>query len=126
MNKQIVVFYDNWCPNCTRFIHAVKKVDWLQGIREVQLRNPDLPDQYPGLDLQKAYQEMASYRRKWYYGYTSIYLILIKIPLAWVFIPILFILKISGMGEIIYRELAIKRKIIPIHCTAESCEIPKH
>lgn len=126
MSKQVIVFYDNWCPNCTRFINTVKKIDWLHGIREVPLRTPGLSSQYPGLDLQKAYKEMASYQGNWHYGFISIYLILIRLPLAWVFIPILFLLKILGIGEIIYKELAIKRKIIPIHCTDDSCQIPEH
>ena len=66
---------------------------------------------------------MASFGTKWHYGYNSLYLIFVRLPLFWLFIPILYIIKITNLGQILYKELALKRKIIPIHSDAEICDI---
>ncbi|MDR2204883.1 MAG: hypothetical protein LBE36_01820, partial [Flavobacteriaceae bacterium] len=76
-----------------------------------------------GIDKSLAEKQMASFNGKWHYGFVSIYLIFLRLPLFWIFIPILFLLKISKLGQLLYSELALKRKIIPIHCSAESCEV---
>jgi len=78
---------------------------------------------FPEIDLQLAHQQMASYGKSWHYGYNSIYFIFIRLPLFWIFIPIFFIFKITKIGQFMYKELAVRRKIIPIHCNKESCEI---
>lgn len=126
MDKPLIIFYDNWCPNCTRFTNIIKKLDWFTKITEVPLRDLPLQHTYTDLDLNMAYQQMAGYNRKWHYGFSTIYLILIRLPLFWPFIPFFFLIKISTIGQIFYKELAIKRKILPIHCTTESCTISDH
>jgi len=122
--KKIVVFYDNWCPNCTRFIEIVKKLDWLDLIDEKKLRNLSDTSKFPDLNPILAKEQMASYKdSKWNYGYISIYHIFLRLPIFWLFIPFFFILNISKLGNYLYMELALKRKIIPLHCDKESCEI---
>jgi predicted DCC family thiol-disulfide oxidoreductase YuxK len=37
--KQITIFYDNYCPNCTNFSKLVQKLDWLKLIQIKELRN---------------------------------------------------------------------------------------
>ncbi|RKS96866.1 thiol-disulfide oxidoreductase DCC family protein [Chryseobacterium defluvii] len=120
----MLIFYDNWCPNCTRFVQIVKKLDWLYCIEEKPLRDILHTNKFPKLDRTVALKQMASYNGKWHYGFTSIYFILIKLPVFWIFIPFLYLLKISAIGQFLYSELALKRKIIPIHCDENSCEIP--
>lgn len=121
--KQLIIFYDNWCPNCTRFINIVKKIDWFKLIEYKQLRNNHDIQQYKNLNLELATQQMASYTNNWNYGFISIYSIFLRLPLFFIFIPFLFILKITGFGQFIYKELAIKRNIIPMHCNNNSCEL---
>lgn len=121
--KKLIIFYDNWCPNCSRFIKIIKKLDWFSLIDYKQLRSKQDTQQYENLNLELATQQMASYTNNWNYGFVSIFLILLRLPVFWIFIPILFIFKISGFGQFIYKELAIKRKIIPIHCDVDSCKI---
>ena len=119
--KKLVIFYDNWCPNCTRFINTVKKLDWFNLINYKQLRSNQDTEQFKSLNIELAQQQMASYTNKWNYGFISIFLIFTRLPIFWIFIPILFIFKITGVGQFIYKELAIKRKIIPLHCDENSC-----
>jgi len=120
----MLIFYDNWCPNCTRFVQIVKKLDWFSCIEEKPLRDILYTDEFPSLDRKMALKQMASYNGKWHYGFISIYLILKKLPVCWIFIPFLYLLKISTIGQFIYSELALKRRIIPIHCDENSCQIP--
>lgn len=158
--KKLVVFYDDWCPNCTRFAMLVKKNDWL-GLIEIQkMRELDTKtstskflnslnhqenkqrDFFTGkLDLLKAQQQMASFEianskkrknensvlpsTKIFYGFISIYRILLRLPIYWILFfytfPFLFLIKITGMGDFFYDQIAIKRRIIPLHCD-ETCK----
>lgn len=121
--KKITIFYDNWCPKCTQFIKIVKKLDLLTLIDNKQLRNIEHTKLFDDLNIELATKQMASYNNKWNYGYISIYLIIERIPFFWIFLPFFWILKITGLGQYLYRELAINRKIIPLHCDENSCGI---
>lgn len=119
--KKIIILYDNWCPICRQSIKIVELLDWFNLIDKKQLRNnQDLP-KYEILNLELATQQMASYTNTWNYGFISIFYISIRLPVFWIFIPFLFILKISGLGQFLYKELALKRKVIPIQCDENSC-----
>ncbi|WP_204345360.1 DCC1-like thiol-disulfide oxidoreductase family protein [Psychroserpens algicola] len=119
--KKLKVYYDDWCPNCTKFMKFINKIDVLSLIVFKKLRSSSPSD---GIDLKEAEKKMASTINgdMYYYGYKSIYEIFKRVPLFWFFIPILFILKFTKAGDFLYNELALKRKIIPIHCD-EHCEI---
>jgi predicted DCC family thiol-disulfide oxidoreductase YuxK len=119
----LIIFYDNYCPNCTMFAKGVEKFDWLKLIQIKQLRNPLHTDLFPNMNLELAKQQMASFGTKWHYGFNSIFYIFVRLPLFWLFVPFFFLLKVTGLGQLIYVELALKRKIIPLHCDSESCEI---
>jgi predicted DCC family thiol-disulfide oxidoreductase YuxK len=121
--KTLAIFYDNHCPNCTRFSKVVKKLDWLKKIEIKQLRSKLDTNSYPEINLQLASKQMASFNSSWHYGYDSIFFTLIKLPLFWITIPFLYILKITRLGQLMYSELALKRKIIPLHCDVDICNI---
>jgi hypothetical protein len=101
----------------------VQKLDWLKQMKIKELRNEIHTKPFPTIDLQLAKQQMASFGTKWHYGYNSLFFIFVRLPLFWLLIPILYLLKITKLGQLMYRELALKRKIIPIHCNAEICDI---
>ena len=121
--KTLIVIYDNWCPNCTKFIKLVKNLDWFNLIDCKQLRNKKDTEQFKNLNLELATIQMASYNNNWNFGFISIFRILVRLPLFWIFTPFLFLLKISGFGQFIYKEFAIKRKIIPLHCNEDKCKL---
>lgn len=121
--KKVVVIYDNWCPNCSRFMRLIKKIDWLQLVVFQELRNELELKPYESLDSELAKQQMASFIKKWEYGYVSLYYIFKRIPLLWVAFPFFYFLKATGLGQYLYVQLALKRKIIPLHCDANSCSI---
>lgn len=122
--RKLTIFYDNWCPNCTTFIKTVKKLDWLNLLDEKKLRDSSDTFRFSNLNITLAREQMASYRKnKWNYGFVSIYRIFLIIPAFWIFVPLFFILNITGLGQYFYKELALKRKIIPLHCDEKSCNI---
>lgn len=121
--KQLIILYDDWCPNCTRFAKFVKKWDWLDLVTIYKLRNEHKENIFKYLDRDKAENQMASFKDKWYYGYNSLYLISLRLPLFCFFVPFLFFLKITSLGNILYKEIALKRTIIPIHCNKEKCQL---
>lgn len=122
-NNILIIFYDNYCPNCTKFSKLVQKLDWLKLIEIKQLRNELHTNSFRSIDLELAKQQMATYATTWHYGYNSLFFIFARLPLFWIFIPILYILKITKLGQLMYSELALKRKIIRIHCDAKKCGI---
>ena len=122
--KSIIIFYDNQCPNCTRFTTNIKKLDWFHLIIIKKLRNSNHIGEFKTIDLEKAKIKMASYiHNKWYYGYNSMFFIFSKIPVLWIILPLLYVLKITKLGELFYNEFATKRKIITLNCENNNCAI---
>jgi predicted DCC family thiol-disulfide oxidoreductase YuxK len=121
--KPLIIFYDNYCPKCTKFSKLVQRINWLKLIEIKQLRNELHTNSFCNIDLELAIQQMASFGTKWHYGYNSLYFIFARLPLLWLFMPFLYILKITTLGQLLYNELALKRNIIPIHCDNDACGI---
>jgi hypothetical protein len=101
----------------------MKKFDWLNLLKIMELRNEEHINLYNAIDFELAKKQMASFNGNWHYGFDSLYHILKRIPLFWLVFPILFLLKITNLGQKIYMRLAVKRKIIPLHCDIDSCGI---
>lgn len=118
------IYYDNYCPNCTRFIQWVKRLDWLHLITICQLRSASHMEEAIGIDQELAKKQMASFYKKWYYGFNTLFQIFYRLPLFWGLLPFFFVMKITGIGQFFYMKLAIHRKIIPLHCDNNSCSIP--
>jgi predicted DCC family thiol-disulfide oxidoreductase YuxK len=121
--KKLIIFYDNWCPNCTRFINFIRQFNCLNLLEIKELRNNFHTKEYKSINYDLAIKQMASFDGKWYYGYESLFNIFLRIPIFWILIPFMLFRRITKLGDIIYNELALKRKIIPLHCDEESCLI---
>lgn len=57
--KSIIIFYDNHCPNCTRFTKIVKKLDWFNLITAKALRNLNHIRLFNSIDIEMAKGKMA-------------------------------------------------------------------
>lgn len=119
----MILYYDNHCPNCTHFANLIQKLDWLHLIEIKQLRNSEHIDNAIGINKTLAEKQMASFDGNWHYGYATLFKIILRIPIFWLLITFFWLLKISTIGQYLYLQLAINRKIIPIHCTEGSCEL---
>ncbi|NBL65066.1 DUF393 domain-containing protein [Flavobacterium sp. NST-5] len=110
----LYIVYDNWCSNCTNFVKLVKRLDWFGLISPVPLRNLEVRSLPSGLDQQKAQLSMASFNRKWHYGFETLFSVSKRLPLLWAFLPCVYLIKICGAGSYIYNTISIRRKI---NCT---------
>ena len=119
----MTIYYDNYCPNCIRLANLIQKLDWLSLIQTKQLRNSNYIKKAVGINQNLAEQQMASFDGNWSYGYAALFKTFLKIPVFWIFIPLFGLLKITNLGQYLYIQLAINRKIIPLHCTEESYEL---
>lgn len=120
--KKLTFIYDNWCPRCTRFARFVKAIDWFNWLKPVELR-PLNSTQFIELDKSLATKEMASYAQgKWHYGFVSIFHIALRTPIFWLICPIIAVFHYTGIGELLYKKLAVERSVIPLHCQEESCD----
>ena len=117
--SSFVIYIDSWCPMCVRFGSWLKRLDIFNSICQADIRT------YEGTAISKVkgLAQLASINRssRVFYGYDSIWQILVRLPLLWVFVPAFYILKVSRLGHWAYKELAIKRQIIPLHCNEEDC-----
>jgi hypothetical protein len=93
--------------------------------RETIAEHSTIRDYTSQSGVELATKQMASYTTSWYYGFISIYLIMIRIPLFLPFIPLLYFLKITKLGQLFYMQLAVNRNIIPLHCSIDGCVIEK-
>lgn len=121
--RKVYVYYDNWCPNCISFKKKIERLDAFNKIVFKPIRNIENKS-LNNLNIDLAYKKMASTEnyKTWHYGYSSLQKIFLRIPFLWLFAPIFYILKTTGIGNYLYNELALKRKIIPFHCD-KHCDI---
>lgn len=118
-HERLTIFYDNWCPKCIKFTTLIKRLDFFNNISIKELRNMNI-EKYSNINLQKAESHMASINPKGevFYGYDTILKISSILPLLWLFLPLFCLFKLTGLGTIIYREIAINRKLI-LNCDSE-------
>lgn len=119
----MIIFIDGWCPNCKRFGKIINKIDFWGHIEIYDIRKSNYIKQ--NIDIEKAKKLMCSIdsNNKVSYGFNSIFNIFKSLRILWIFIPLLFLLKISKIGDYLYNELAVRRGIIPIVCIEETCSI---
>ena len=120
--SSLSIYIDSWCPMCVRFGAWLKRLDVFNRIKQEDIRH------YEGelISKEKGLKVMASrdVQSRVFYGYDSIWQIVLRLPLLWLFVPLFFLLKVSRLGHLLYEELAVKRQIIPLHCQDKEC-LPK-
>lgn len=124
LQKRFTIYIDGWCPKCRKFGKLVSKFNTFSSINILNLRE-DLSEN-SSIDIARAKNEMAGVYEnstKVKYGFSALLTVCYHIPLFWLFVPFMQLLKIFRIGNIFYNEFAIKRKIIPIHCDSESCKL---
>lgn len=115
---RMIIYYDSYCKLCTNTSLLWKKIDRGSRLRFSSFR--DL-DHYP-----KAMEEKLHVydRHQWFQGYDAIIAISKKLPLLWGMVPILYVFKWIGLGDILYNFIAKNRKLIPVNqCDTNGCRI---
>jgi len=115
-----IIYIDSWCSLCVRFGAFLQRLDIFDTIKQKDIRT------YEGqlISKEKGLKVLASVdaQSRIFYGFDSVWQIVLRLPLLWLFVPLFFLLKVSRLGHIAYNELAVKRQIIPLHCQEKDCE----
>lgn len=112
--NKLTIYIDGWCPICKKFKNIVFKLDFFKLIEIKDIRESDIIDEKKlKLMFSKSDKEIS------FYGFDSIYEINKRLVVLWILLPFSFILKITKIGNFLYNELSVKRKIIPLYCDTE-------
>jgi hypothetical protein len=95
-------------------------LDFLNLVRVEDIRRSEVPSEK---FREKGLSSLASITPKGghFFGFDTLLMISFRLPLLWIFIPLMAVLKWTGIGPFLYHELAVKRSIIPLHC-GENCD----
>ncbi|MNZ92194.1 hypothetical protein D3C78_1112090 [compost metagenome] len=124
---RIVVFFDGWCPVCNATKKKINHLDYFRQITWINFRDTNLLATY-GLIYTDVEKRMHSTRRthknKMKNGINSFIQITTRIPLMWLFVPMLLLAKLVGIGEFVYDYCASNRKVLPVNqCTDAVCDL---
>ncbi|MEW9676730.1 DCC1-like thiol-disulfide oxidoreductase family protein [Lentibacillus sp. L22] len=115
----MVIYYDSFCPMCTNSSILWKKLDLHHRLTFFSFR--DL-ENYPQAMEEKLH---VKHDGKWFAGYNALIQIVKQLPLLWIMLPAMYLLKWIGLGDFLYQKIAKNRKLIPVNqCRDESCPIP--
>lgn len=124
--SKIVVFFDSWCPVCTKIERNIKRLDTFRLIEFKSIRNSDLDIGVPKEDLEKEMHCLDKRTGTITVGIDAIASITARVPLLMI---LWFPIKLSsklGFGHKMYHYIASTRTITPVNnCTDDSCQIRK-
>jgi predicted DCC family thiol-disulfide oxidoreductase YuxK len=125
---KLIVFYDEYCPLCTKVMKVWSKMDKKDLIdfrsfrREVQIQNESITL----AEMQKAMYSRKENEDRYYQGYNTFIQMVFCIPILWWALPFLYFFKVLGIGNLVYRYVAQKRRIVPHNlCEENECKIEK-
>lgn len=123
---RLVVFYDGWCPLCTRVAQLWKRLDFLNQLQLVSFRDPSVVRAL-GVDLQRAERRMicrSPLSNDEYEGFDAIIQVALRLPPFWPFIPMLLSVRLLGFGQPLYDFIASRRAVLPVgNCSGNACGI---
>jgi predicted DCC family thiol-disulfide oxidoreductase YuxK len=66
----------------------------------------------------------VNHKGEWFSGYDALIQITKQLPLLWMVLPFMHVFKRLGLGDAIYKKIAQKRKLVPVHqCQDGVCQI---
>lgn len=123
--RQLIVFYDGWCPLCRASVASSRKLDWFSLIRFVSFREPGVIERY-GLDADKVERRMHSTAdgRRFAEGIDAVIQMATRLLPLWPAVPLLLLARWIGIGQRAYDFIAGRRTILPTggcdgHCSLE-------
>ncbi len=108
----LVVFYDGWCPMCTKSARRWGRMDLLSLVHFVSFREPVVMELY-GLDPASAARRIQSVVRGGgiLEGMDTLLAIAARSILVWPLLPILWLARMLA-GQRLYDAVAVRRRIV--------------
>jgi predicted DCC family thiol-disulfide oxidoreductase YuxK len=119
-NLPALVLYDGECPLCLKSVDLVKRFDWLQRLKYVNLRETEkVPVRQPPLEPQRLLDEMHLITpdgKHVYHGFDAFRWMAWRMPaLCWL-APLLYFPGVPALGQQIYLWVANNRyRLVPCH-----------
>ncbi|PTX60798.1 putative DCC family thiol-disulfide oxidoreductase YuxK [Melghirimyces profundicolus] len=122
--QEVTVFYDGWCPFCTKSVRTARKLDWFRLLHFVSFREPHVVKTH-NLDPDRLEKRLHSTRdgRRFCEGIDAIIQMGARLPLLWPVLPFLLLSKWLGLGQRVYDAIAARRTIIPTGACDEHCSL---
>lgn len=120
---KIIVFYDGWCGLCTGVADRWTKLDWLSLIEFRSFRDHSEEERVALSEMAKEMHARPKDKYRYVKGFDAFWLMAVRTPALWPFLPLFYFLKASRLGEWAYKKMAKKRKIVPDSlCNGNTCE----
>jgi predicted DCC family thiol-disulfide oxidoreductase YuxK len=115
------VFYDGWCPACTRSARWLARLDLMGLVRWISFRDPGVVARY-GLDPDRAARRIQSLdsRGRRREGIDALLAVAVRTPALWPLAPVLGLAR-RVAGQRLYDALAARRVIVVPGACATHC-----
>ncbi|MGQ0568682.1 MAG: DCC1-like thiol-disulfide oxidoreductase family protein [Armatimonadota bacterium] len=116
----LVVFYDGWCPMCTRSVRVLRNLDLLSVVEYISFRDPGVVHYY-GLDSERAARRIQALDRRGRVreGIDALIAVAARSPLMWPIVPMLVVGR-GVAGQRFYDAAAARRVIlVPGSCQSD-------
>lgn len=124
-NFKHMVYYDGDCKFCISTIRRLKKYDWFHLIVFINFRKAEV---FGGIAKEELEKRMHSWninkKENIFNGVDSFIQISKRLIPLWVLLPLLYVSKWFGIGNLLYDYIASRRSVIPSgKCNNDSCYI---
>ncbi|GGE59104.1 thiol-disulfide oxidoreductase DCC family protein [Priestia taiwanensis] len=127
----IIVFYDGWCPMCTKASERIRRYDSRNNVTTVSFRDSEIVQEYnltPDM-LEKMSKRLYVYNtstKEWFDGIHACDVICKNIRRFWWLLPMIRVSIVFGFGQWTYDWIAKRRKIVPSNlCDEHGCQLPQ-
>lgn len=123
---RLEVYYDGWCPLCTRVRERLDRLDWLGLLTFRSIREPGVAAAL-GVPAERLEQRM--YVRAWPSGRLAdgiwaVAAVAARVPALMPLWPFIQLLAWLGVGQRLYDWIASRRAIVPVgNCDGEACSV---
>lgn len=122
-----IVLFDGDCAFCRRSVGILHRLDWANRLEFRNFRDKEhLPESFVPLDEARMNEEMhvlTPDRRGLYAGFAAFRWIAARLPLGWMFVPLMYVPGVPRLGQRIYLWVA-KNRMNLVPCHDGQCAIP--
>lgn len=125
---RLTVYYDGWCPLCTRIRQRLERLDWLGHLAFASIREAGLAERLGRSPEALAARMHIQVERTGQIadGIEAVVAIASHLPLLWPLWPFAWLAAKLGFGQPLYDAIARRRTVLPVGgCDDGACELPR-